>query len=223
MLFSKALHPSDYQRPALLRHVALFEYLATRMPCRIDHYHRRWEYAMALEFLGTRRVRSVYDIGGGGGLFAALAAVNGMRVTVVDPQANEVMHGAQAEALGVRIGVIGSTVETAARDLKKADAVVALSVIEHVEDDFDFLYFLNQLGDTVFLTTDFHPQGHPDGPSARLSPDHLRCYSGNGLTTLSNQLAYHGLQPIDVTPDSYRETGLHVFDKYNFASLAAAR
>lgn len=114
---------------------------------------RRWEYALALRALKTwetqtqAQTRRLVDVGGGGSAFRTMAEARGWVVRVVDP---------------------GETVDLATYLTTRpclADAVVCLSVLEHVKDLPRFLYHLGCLvapGGLLVLTMDCWDRPGPD-------------------------------------------------------------
>jgi len=216
MILSKSFHPEDYNQ--LMVYVDSYKRLLARgVPAQVNHKHRAWEYAMALTYLGLRNSHKILDIGGGGSLFAPLAAKLGYDVTVIDGSRQARQIHAQNIQLGTDVKLINTHFNPNSIKLIKNltgeqfDAIVAISVIEHVPDDQQFLYNMMDLGaPTIFLTTDFSEHGTP------VSTDHLRTYTPHGLLNLATQ---------DINWELYKNEeywihrGQFVYT-YNFASVA---
>lgn len=205
--YNKTLQLADYA--ALDDFVQLFEQVARRAPGNVDHYHRRWEYAMALGAVLDYGCHSLLDIGSGGSYFAPMAALCGVSVTCVDPSERVGWAAAQAQATGTHIA--WQQHDFLEFDtLRQFDAVVCLSTIEHVVDDAAFFdKALSRATRLVFLTTDFAMDGQ------RYSPHHLRTYSPTTLFALAHRAAdWH----LTETP-AWQDDGKPIFGAYNFASL----
>lgn len=212
---NKTLHPKDYRTAELSRFDHLMIHTAAAVPHHLDHPHRRWEYAMmltALDQLLSPGV-TILDIGGAGSLFSAMAAQLGYRMTVIDPDDRISLVHQQNQRLGLQIQVQQADFFTV--DLK-ADAVLAISVLEHVQDDTAFLeHMLRSANQMIGLTVDFW-----DGE--RYSPDHLRTYNVARLLELRELInGTPGWQVVD-QPQWTITDGAFV-NQYTFASLVAVR
>lgn len=138
--YSKLLSLDDYKHPGLARDLAYVDRWGRDL--QHQHEHRRWEYAMALRALRQdnfhRRVALAYDVGGAGSPFTQMLA-GGVPVRVIDPTIN-VRFCREA-------------------DFASADAIFAISVIEHLERS-DWPEFIEAVSRTLrpgglfFLTTD---------------------------------------------------------------------
>ena len=98
----------------------------------------------------------------------------------------------------------------------KYDAVICLSVLEHIKHQF--LFFRKLLRDTkylLFLTIDFSFEGKT------FSKDHLRTYSPYDLANLSDIAQEYGFS-LPSPASWFIFNGNHVYD-YNFASLCLVR
>jgi len=210
-----ALHPThkwlwdDYitEMRHLLRHT----------PYRWEHEMRAWEYGFALTAIADR-ARDIIDVGGGGSLFAPAAAKLGIDVVVIDPQPVWEMIEQQGDAIGKRIHFAQSNFEKT-HVAGGADAVVCLSVIEHVPDHITFFrHLLNHVrrGGTLALTTDFHPSGRP------MCPHHLRTYNEQTMREFINLAATHKPPFTPLGDIDYTYHGDFV-NNYSFASLALVR
>lgn len=194
MNWSKSLHPHDYK---LLGDTTLMidTLVADNVPHMAMHLHRRWEYGMCIRYLQERGAETVVDVGGAGSLFAPLAAVYGFHVTVVDPLPTVKLAEIQGHYLGMEIKSICGT------DIPHADAVVALSTIEHVDDDAAFLASLQDAGKIVFLTTDYSEDGKV------YTADQKRTYTRHDLSLLAD--------------GDYEHYAPYINGMYSFASVAA--
>jgi SAM-dependent methyltransferase len=144
MILSRYLHDADYKE--LASELGIVDRYFTQE--REQHPARRWEYALSLRALemweaATQPAHVVYDIGGGGSPFKHMVGP----CTVVDPNlpADSPDHHRQSLAQFV----------TDAPML--ADAVFCLSVLEHVDDLYQFVYHLSCLvrpGGLLVLTMD---------------------------------------------------------------------
>jgi len=213
MSHSKTLHPTDYHE--LEEYVRLFNKLKPLVPAQINHVHRMWEYSKCLDFIESLDVSSILDIGGGGSLFAPMATRLGYQVTVMDdaPQTRHI--NTQNYVLDIGIAHINRKFNYEEFlnhfEFGQFDVIVALSVIEHTEDDFQFLTDILDLGASgVFLTTDYSETG------GTFSIDHLRTYTSDDMYQLAD--LGDGWILSEAAPD-WKDNGVHVFG-YNFASLA---
>jgi 2-polyprenyl-6-hydroxyphenyl methylase/3-demethylubiquinone-9 3-methyltransferase len=78
---------------------------------------------------------SLLDIGCGAGLLAEPLSRLGALVTGLDPAANSIeIARAHAEATGAELTYVAGTVEDLAQSRKKFDVVLAMEVVEHVND-----------------------------------------------------------------------------------------
>lgn len=208
--YCKSLDPADYE--PLAGYVNLFERMAKRVPCSIEHYHRRWETSIAQAAIDetSKGHGTILEIGSGGSLFAPLAASYGYDVTVCDPSPRVLLAHQQAKRIRKSIEVVQADFMTTS--LGEFDYVVCLSVIEHVEDDAPFwAKLLESARKGVVLTTDFSPDGK------RFSPDHLRTYTPSLLEAMCSADGWEPLgEPL------YDDNGPQVYD-YSFASVALVR
>lgn len=208
MNYNKTLQVDDYA--ALREPVRLFEGLVGLVPCNVDHYHRRWEYGLALSAVLAQNCRTVLDIGSGGSLFAPMAALCGLAVTCVDPSPRVVWAEGQGQA--IQRPIVWQQVDFMAFSPDQTyDAVVCLSTIEHVVDDGPFFdKALRQARRLLVLTTDFSMDG------GCYSPNHLRTYSPQTLTALADRATGWHL----TDRPAWRDHGTPIFDLYNFASMS---
>ncbi len=180
------------------------------------HQHRKWEYGICLNALRESGAKTVLDVGGTGSMFAACATFHGMDVTVLDPDAEGAYFIENQNRVFKRdaIRFINEDFFQFKTD-QKYDAVVCISTLEHVPNDFAF--FKRLLGlvkddGLVFLTMDFHPNGmvHVDG--------HLRTYNQERIETLINIAKQEGFEIFGESPDyTWRAPDVN---GYTFASLA---
>lgn len=154
MILSKVWHPDDLLQ--LPEEAAIVD----RHWDDSQHWSRRWEYAMALRAFDVwverdpRSIRQLfaYDIGGAGSPFRRMLPVTSV---VIDPNEPGDPNGRPQtlERLLTR------------HPAKLGPAVFCISVIEHVDDLDQFLYYLSCLvapGGLLFLTTDYQPDDGPD-------------------------------------------------------------
>jgi 2-polyprenyl-6-hydroxyphenyl methylase/3-demethylubiquinone-9 3-methyltransferase len=84
--------------------------------------------------------RTILDVGCGAGLLAEPLSRLGARVTGLDPAPSAIEAArAHAEATGADLAYRAGTVEDLAREGGKFDAVLAMEVVEHVENVADFV------------------------------------------------------------------------------------
>jgi len=228
--FNKCLEPSDYGegKMGLWTYAYDFSVESRMIPFMPNpHLHRRWEYGMAMEFLGQlgdpEKIKRILDVGGAGSLFAPIAMAYGYHVTVVDPDPCVFMLAGQARATGGGGGEAicadfmewGVSKEDGKHGTEVFDAVVSLSTIEHIGDDVAFIKKLAAHAERgLFLTTDFSMDG------GQYSTAHLRTYPPK---TMKNKLLAALGQEWNLLGEiDWKHTGLWV-DGYNFSSLGVAR
>jgi len=167
-----------------------FPDLAPELEIVLQHWdkgqyeNRKWEYAMALHTLRTweemgsviipRLSRRLVDVGGAGSPFLSMAG--NWHTTVVDPKVNIDL----ADYMTTRPCL--------------ADAVVCLSVLEHVDDLDRFVYHLSCLvapGGLLFLTVDACDTHEPGWPADtyHFHWDRKRIFSDLRLRLLRQQFA----------------------------------
>ena len=223
--YNKSLHTSDYAEQGMGYWLYLYDYIvwSNTVPYMPNpHIHRRWEYAMAMEFLkdlredvGGKDTMTVLDVGGAGSIFGPLAMHVGFKLTVVDPDPCVHMLAGQIRATNAGMGGISICEDFMQWQGDQYDAVVSLSTIEHVEEDVPFLQKLAshaKLG--LFLTTDFSMDG------GIYSVAHLRTYTPK---TMKNKLAEALPKEWKYAGDpEWIDNGPFVAG-YNFASLGMAK
>jgi SAM-dependent methyltransferase len=150
MILSTCYDPADYDH--LVEELAIVD----RIGIEGQHAARRWEYAIALRALRQwegqqvdrleifRTWKVLVDVGGAGSNFCRLAMAEGWGPTItVDPR----------ETVDLADYLL-----TQPRRPALADAVVCLSVLEHVDDLDRFVYHLSCLvapGGLLCLTVDY--------------------------------------------------------------------
>jgi 2-polyprenyl-3-methyl-5-hydroxy-6-metoxy-1,4-benzoquinol methylase len=212
LTYNKSLHPDDLTRfPA---QVALYESLRSRVSASIQHPWRVWEWALALSALQESGCKTVLEVGSGGSLFAPMAAESGLEVTVIDPAENVILANAQSLQLGKSITWLQQDLRQFSAAPGSFDAVVCLSVLEHIDHDHDFFRRLLQLAKNLLVVTvDFSLTGRT------FCPYHLRTYSPSML----RDLAHMGKRRWRLWGDpAWVDNGDHV-NGYNFASLVLRR
>lgn len=215
--YSKCLAEADYERTNDFEHLDAIRGLLNGITHRYEHPHRRWEYGMTLAAVRSIDARSVLDVGGGGSLFAPAVAWINASVTIVDPGDCKAWVTAQSARIGKPLTYIqrGFTPDSVAGQF---DAVTCISVIEHVEDDEQFLRDMASkvaTGGLLCLTTDFHPTGQ------RQCDGHLRTYNADGMNHMRNVLTSLGFVDYGWWPDYTGYTP--EVNGYTFASLIMQR
>lgn len=216
MIFNKSLHPDDYTDPVLVEYIKIFNDLRGDIPASIQHPHRKWEYCIALAAVdyGLKDwCVDLLEVGSGGSLFAPLAVRLGYDVVIVDPEDSVQLAARQDSTIKI---VQEDFFEFETGDkINLHDAVVCLSVIEHVENDIEFFQkLLKHTHRILFLTTDFSMTGE------QFVPHHLRTYSPHDLQNLTDIANSMGFVLLD--EPQWIDNGSRVFD-YNFASLCLVR
>lgn len=213
MFYSKALNVDDYH----LFPDQSVEYQRMLGQCNalMNHQHRQWEYCMGLKAMddSALEIDTVADVGGGGALLAPILFRRGLDVTVIDPDTDAAQRVLE-QNISLQSSIKCMNMDfLRLRDELVYDAVFAVSVIEHVDNDYRFFMDLfRHSRKFVYLTTDFSRDGE------RYSPDHLRTYTDG-----------HLLNWIELLPDNWDLLGTHdwswqgnnIFNKYNFVSFCA--
>ena len=176
MIYSKTLQTQDYHHDIVeVQHVLNTARILGDTPYRFDHPHRAWEYGLVLTALMDNRASTILEIGGGGSLFAPAAALLGMEILQVDRKNCTHWTTKQEERLGISLPYAQADFPDGYIAEEKFDAVVSISVIEHVSADdsasvetgevdtlkrmqfFERMLGLTRLGGLVAITTDFLP------------------------------------------------------------------
>jgi len=217
---SKTLKPDDYSY--LTNHVQhilnILDHLKhNNIEHRFEHEHRKWEYGLAYKAVDSPDIKTIMDVGGGGSIFAPAMGWIGKDVLTVDP-------GDVGKWISNQSSKIGNTLRFVQEDFsffeteELFDAVVSLSVIEHVYYDLDFFKKLLKFvkpGGILVLTTDFHPSGN------QIVGGHVRTYNKETLLNLGNIAKEYGFDYYKGNPD-YEYFGAHV-NGCDFASLVLRR
>ncbi len=218
-VYSKVMKLSDYLNLKVpIGILNLFEkkLMTEGIPSLKQHSHRMWEYATVLkamhDLFNSDGVK-VLDVGGAGALLSATLAHLGHDVTQIDPSEDgRLMVAAQNCCVNNPITYIKQDFLTASDS--KYDAVLCISVIEHVHNDLDFVRKLAEnvdRGGLLVITTDFSPSGEA------LSSWHLRTYNEQSLLALGSMLIDMGFTYLNNNP-SYKNFSADVYD-WTFASL----
>ena len=175
MIYSKTLQAQTYDDIREVQDVLLAKRRLEGVPCRFDHPHRAWEYGLVLSALVANGAKTILEIGGGGSLFAPTAALLGMEIMQVDRKDCTHWTAAQEERLGISLPYIQQDFPDEYIAEEQFDAVVSISVIEHISADasrhidtcaqdaakravfFERMLDLITPGGLVAITTDFHP------------------------------------------------------------------
>ena len=215
MTYSKALDPDDYNYLPVNDIKTIHNNF--RDICRFEHEQRYWEYSLALKALQDIKAKNVLEVGGGGSLLIPILYSHNINVTEIDSTNCSVTLQNQANRLQLQKPIQYIQKDFLQVELKKQfDAVVCLSVIEHVKQHNEFFQKLLQFVKTdgiLILTTDFHPSGKP------FSINHLRTYTEKDLLLYAKSAKdfdfFRG------KPD-YTYKGNYVY-QYTFASLILIR
>lgn len=212
MILSKTLELSDYE--ALGQH---YEYVKSlwHLPSRKEHPHRQWEYAMTCRALDENDVETAVDVGGGGSLLAPILAIAGVDILQIDPADNDWLLSAQQLMTEKVLPYEKVHFENWQND-RMFDAVLCISVLEHVPDDMAmFRKLLSHARKVVATTVDFHPSGKP------VIAGHIRTYNEEMMERFIAIAAEDGFGPAGGLYD-YSKPGDHVYG-YNFASLVLVK
>jgi SAM-dependent methyltransferase len=216
--YSKTLDTHDYN---IVPEMNFIEHIKSKFSgtFRDCHMHRNWEYGLCLNALRANGAVKILEIGGTGSVFAASAAELGMEVSVVDPDGEGTgLFDRQNLLLGRSAIQFKQLDFFQFQSVKKFDAVVCISTLEHVPDDENFFRRLLSLvkeGGLLYLTMDFHPGGQ------RFVDGHLRTYNQERLMTFIAIAQKYGFEPYGGVPD-YSWRGEAV-GQYTFASLVLQR
>jgi SAM-dependent methyltransferase len=217
MIYSKTLNTNDFNLITEHEHIKNIIGLLKGATYRFEHPMRAWEYGLALNSLRSNKTKTVLDVGGGGSVFAPSAAYLGMDVTQVDPGDVSGWIEQQNVFLSTKLKFIQRDFFSY-KENEEYDAVVCLSVIEHVLDDIRFFNGLLdyvKVGGILFLTTDFHESGISQ------SSGHIRTYNESGMINFI-QIAKKKGFAIYGDKFNYKTYSENVYN-YTFASLALER
>lgn len=210
MIYSKLVDLDDYE--ILSTDFINETFDSFRDVCRFEHKHRRWEYGIALKALQDNHTKTVLEVGGGGSLLLPLLHLKGMDVTEVDPwDCADLLEKQTLKINGLPIKYFQQDFMDFELD-EKFDAVVCISVIEHVHDHEKFFLKLLEYvapGGVLVLTTDFYPT------KQKFSDAHARTYAKEDLlryAKLAKGFTFLG----DGYDYEFKES--HVF-QYTFGSL----
>lgn len=161
--------------------------------------HQRRYRAFQLELIRPHLGRSVLEVGAGLGEFAAqLTGLERHVVTDVDPDAVGALAARFADRPEVRARVLDLAAGARVDDLGgPVDTVLAINVLEHLDDDRGALRDLARLvrpGGTVVMWVPGYMQLYGDFDRA---VGHVRRYTPR---TLTGAFVAAGLDPVDVRP-----------------------
>jgi SAM-dependent methyltransferase len=176
-----------------------FQQATGRSPEDTSGAQQRHYRAFQLELIRPHLGRSVLEVGAGLGVFAAqLTGLQLQVLTDLDPRAVELLAARFADRPEVRARVLDLTVAHPEVDLDvQVDSVLAINVLEHIEDDRGTLRALARLvhpGGTVVIWVPGYMQLYGDFDRA---VGHVRRYTPR---TLSASFVAAGLDPVDVRP-----------------------
>ncbi len=210
MKTNTVFYPEHYDE--LTDELSLIDEVQAKINGVLHHTHRRWEYALGLSLVHRYECKTVLDVGSGGSPFPAILASAGYDVTAVDPAQEIGMQTGYENTLGVSIPYAQLDFIDWNGFVNPPDAITAISVLEHVEDDTAFVLKACSLQPKlIYLTVDFHPSG-----KAFVHPHHLRTYNADRLKELAASAKELGYKLIGV-PD-WEYTKPYVYD-YTFASF----
>lgn len=216
--FSKVCQEVDYSKIPETNHVKKIVNLLSGTWVRFEHPHRAWEYGLTLHVLRHYfkdvNGKRLLDVGGGGSVFAPAAQWFGLDVLQVDP-GNVGKHiEMQGKCLNMKLDHVQSNLITWDGPKQAFDAVVCLSVIEHVVKDKEFYQRLLQHvkpKGIFIMTTDFHPE------EKAMVGGHLRTYNEASLRKLRDIAYSEGFDFYGgVDYSGYCQN----VNSYSFASLA---
>lgn len=174
--------------------------------------HRRWEYSMALRAIHLHRRAprdplgryALLDVGGAGSPFAAIcqALPGEVRCTIIDPHVNVGIEEHQQP--------------------HAVDAVVSISVIEHVARPERFLRAIHRAlapGGLLFLTMDCWDQAGPD--KAHFHWMRQRIYNRDSWQALYTDCVRLGFHRFGGADWDYH--GSHLYGEYSFCSLCLVK
>lgn len=199
---NKLASVTDYELTDNYQHIENIKQLLTNqnITFRWEHPLRKWEYGTILtalrEFDATEK-GTILSVGGGGSVLEVALAWLGFEVHIVDPGDIKTWIDRQSQLVEGRLTFVQSFID----DFNPPEPykmTIAVSVVEHVEDDAGFLKKLIEVtepGGLIGITTDFHPEG------GVFTPGHLRTYNADTLKTLMSgvnpqgELNYENFNP----------------------------
>ncbi len=218
MIYSKTLNTDDYadlQKES--KKLAAVEQILKESGTEYfnQHHHRYWEYGMVMSAIKNkfknRKKLNILDIGGAGSLLGATLAKEGYAITQVDPHSSIHSVNRQNPVLGTTMTAIQSNVFNFNTE-EKYNVVMAISVMEHVPNDMEFIHraagYVANKG-LLIITTDFHKTG-----KARL-PWHMRTYNEEMLMNIASSMKDFSVYKTKSDYSYYEEN----VNNYTFASL----
>jgi 2-polyprenyl-3-methyl-5-hydroxy-6-metoxy-1,4-benzoquinol methylase len=238
MILSKTMHPDDYEK---LHGVLSFMEALKKSGVdwlKVQHRHRAWEYAMALESVGTWllfRTNPVViaDIGCAASFLSPALVSLGHRVLMYEVWQFNAIDGIPLKEFTVKSVEKAKTLSRGGSyELKevglgqitdKVDVALCVSTLEHIqtyEQAYQNLLDMVNPGGMFFLTTDF----------AEDEEDHYllnqiragRMFTAKTYRQLIGIAQNNGFQVMGETDYSWSEANRMVCD-YGFASLAMTK
>lgn len=211
--YSKTLDVADYNLMSEHIHIQNIKNLIGVGLFANDHPHRMWEYGLVLNALRKVNVVSILDVGGNGSAFAPSAAWLDMDVLQVDPAASGNLVAQQSAKISKPLSYLQKDFLEYDTD-RSFDAVVCLSVLEHIPDDVAFfkkLLSFVRVGGLFAITVDFHPSG------VGMHQGHHRTYNEQAMQEFLRIAREGGFELFGEGCD-YTYRGEDVYT-YTFASL----
>lgn len=222
MIYCKTLEVADYEwlKPQVGHILSVRDMLhESNAVARFEHEHRAWEYAIVTRALLENETRNVLDVGGGASVFAPAWTCLPFSSSVmqIDP-------GIEMQWIPKQEEVIGQELPFEQVDFfnytpaKTFGAVISLSTIEHVSEDFRLFHKLLNSATTgclVAVTFDFHPSGEA------LVDGHLRTYGTSRIEEMIHMAEDEGFEIYGDGVD-YTWRGPDVYE-YTFGSLVVRK
>lgn len=192
-MLSKTLQVSDY--PNLYPYSEkIKQYKATLGSItRFEHEHRLWEYATVVKAISEAKkpIKTILVVGEGGTVVLPYLTLLRYEVLGIDPDYN--LEGMKQLEEIAKLPIKYEKKDFFDLPLKKYDAVICTSVLEHVQNHQKFFNKLLDFSDNlVCISVDFLPSGE-----APLYPNHLRTYNATTMESLISKAEKKGFYPVD--------------------------